>query len=43
MSQQLSKTQVTEPPRDPNYFQQCINDFYDFKERNLRREINSEV
>jgi hypothetical protein len=40
MTQQLSKTQVTEPPRDPNYFQQCINDFYDFKERNLRREIN---
>ena len=34
MAEQTSKMQSTEPPRDPNYFRQCMEDFYYFKEKN---------
>lgn len=39
MTQQISKMQSTEPPRDPNFVHLCMADFYDFKERNSGRTI----
>jgi hypothetical protein len=41
MAQQTSKIQFTEPPRDPNYFRQCMEDFFYFKERNSGRAIKN--
>jgi hypothetical protein len=34
MSQEISKVQSPEPPRDPNNISLCMKDFYNFKEQN---------